>query len=212
MPYKTNAERDHEKWMTLPEAVSHICSADNCDEDSARHQLVAALADGLSVLGPLKWKREGSDKPPSFGSSPVTIPTDTPPLGRVWLKANIKWKTGTVRDNWGEYKNGKYRVLLIQRHSINRNWPPPSKLSIPSGATSTKAIDLSTHKSGGRPSERAKVFNALDMMRKEGIDMATPQKTLADEAAKRNNKKLGDRNWSERAIKEHVSKWLDKHR
>ena len=42
-----------------------------------------ALADGLSVLGPLKWEKEKDDKPPPFGYTPAIVPSDTPPLGRA---------------------------------------------------------------------------------------------------------------------------------
>jgi hypothetical protein len=139
------------------------------------------------------------------------MPTDTPPLGRAWLEAKIRWKTGRVRDDWGEYKNGKWRVLLLSRHGVSRHWPP-LKLSKPSSRISAEVIALSAHRSGGRPSERDQVYDALDKMRQQGFDMALPQKKLAEEAARRNNKNLGDRNWSERAIIGHVSEWLDKHR
>src|SRR5262249_29285955 len=100
MPYKSKAERERENWMMLPEAAAHIRSADRCNEKAARHQLVKALADGVRVLGPLRWDRETGDKPSPFGDTPVTVPTDTPPSGRDWLTARIRWKTGRVRDDW----------------------------------------------------------------------------------------------------------------
>jgi len=142
MPYKTKAERERERWMTLPEAVAHICSADGCDERDARRQLIAALVD--NVLGPLKWERERSDKPAPFGVSSIISTTDTPPLGREWLKAKICWKTGRVRDHW----RGKWRVLLILRHGIARHWKPspPSRLSSTSIAPPKRQTGPKTQK------------------------------------------------------------------
>lgn len=211
MPYKTKTERERENWMTLPEAVDQIRSADNCDERSARRLLVSALSDGLRGLGLLKWERESGDQPPPFGTTSITTSTDTPPLGRDWLDAKIRWRTGRVRDDWGEYKSGKWRVLLLSRHGISRHWAP-SRLANPGIPTSAKVINLSAHGSGGRPSERNQVYDALNKMHQEGFNMALPQKKLAEEAAKRNSKRLGDPSWSERAIIGHVSEWLDKHR
>jgi hypothetical protein len=92
MPYKSQAERERERWMTLPEAVAHIRATDRCDENAARRQIIKALADGLRVLGPLRWKREKGDRPPPIGYTRLTVPSDTPPLGHHWLTANIRWK------------------------------------------------------------------------------------------------------------------------
>jgi hypothetical protein len=119
MPYKSKAELAREDWMTVPEAVAQIRSAEKCEEEDARHQLRKALADGASVLGVLKWD---DDQAPPFGYSPVAVPTDTPPLGRAWLTAKIRWKTGKVRNDWGEYEHGKWRTLLIRRFAVRRRW------------------------------------------------------------------------------------------
>jgi hypothetical protein len=126
MPYKTKAKRQRESWMTLPEVVTHICSTDGCDEQSARRQLVEALADGVRVLGPLRWEKEQGDKSPPFGTTSITTPSDTPPLGRAWFEAEICWNTGRVRDDWGEYKSGEWRVLLIHREHVTHHWRSPA--------------------------------------------------------------------------------------
>ena len=129
MPYKSKAEVERERWMTLPDAVAHIIThlraakADHCDEKAARQQIIKALADGVQVLGPLRWDKEKGDKPPPFGYTPTIVPTDTPPLGRDWLTAKIRWKSGRVLDDWGEYKNGKWRVLMILRATVEQHWP-----------------------------------------------------------------------------------------
>lgn len=209
MPYKAKVERAREKWMTLPEAVTHICSTDNLeDEQIARGELLAALADG--VLGPLRWEKESDDRPPPFGFTPVIVPTDTPPAGRDWLTAQIHWKTGRVRNDWGEYKNRKRRVLLVSRDAVALQWrkvisPEPSP-----HARSGRGIELSKPKVGGRPSARVFVFDTLNEMQKEGFDMAQPQKILADVAAKRNKRAIGDPGWKERTILQHVSDWKRK--
>jgi hypothetical protein len=136
MPYKSKAECERENWMMLPEVVAHIRSADSCDEKVARQLLVKALADGVRVLGPLRWAREKDDKPRPFGYTPATVPTDTPPLGRDWLTAKIRWKTGRVRDDWSQDRNGKWRLLLILRFKVEQQWP----LSLPSDATAKMRV------------------------------------------------------------------------
>jgi hypothetical protein len=84
MPYKTKAEQEREKWMTLPDAIVHICSANGFDEKAARRQLIAALLEGARVLQPLKWDRERGDKSPPFWPTSIMSPMDTPPLGYAW--------------------------------------------------------------------------------------------------------------------------------
>jgi hypothetical protein len=126
VPYKTKAEQEREEWMTLAEATAHIRAAHECDERAARRQSIAALANRVRYLQHLKWKRERNDRVPLSGYSRVTIPVDTPPLGRAWLEAKIRWKTGRVRDDWGEFNPGKWRVLLISRYGVARLWPLPA--------------------------------------------------------------------------------------
>ena len=150
MPYTTKAERERENWMTLPEAVVHIRAAEQCDERAARQQLIKALADGVRVLGPLRWDTAKGDRPPPFGYSPITIPTDTPPIGRGWLEATIRWKTGRVRDDWSEHKNGKWRVLLMLRSKIKQYWSD----SPPSGVAAKVPIGKPPGKRRSRPARQ----------------------------------------------------------
>jgi hypothetical protein len=126
MSYRSKAERERENWLMLPEAVAHICLADKCGEKDARPNLLKALAD--DVLGPLRWEQGKGDRPQPFGSGNIPAPSDTPPLGRAWLTAKIRWKTGRVRDDWSEHTTGKWRVLLILRFTVSQQWPltPPS--------------------------------------------------------------------------------------
>jgi hypothetical protein len=207
MPYKSNAERERDNWITLLEVVEHICSSEKCDEKVAHQQLVKALADGLRVLGPLKWAREKGDRPPPFGNTPAVAPSDTPPLGRVWLEAKIGWTTGKVRDDWSEHGQQKWRVLLISRLSVLRLWPSPQP-SKPDSTPSAEVINLPTRTTGGRPTARDQVHDELQKMRDEGLDLTLSQKRLAEKVAERNGKSLGDRGWGERTIIDHVSKLL----
>lgn len=174
MPYQTKADCERENWMTLPEAVTHIISAaDGCDEPAARRQLIAALADGLRVLGPLKWERERGDRPPPFGTTSIVTPTDTPPLGHAWLGAKIRWKTGRVRDDWGEYKNGKWRVLLIRRHTVARYWQPspPSEPTAPVGPaiSNANAADVVVPFARRRPGPKTRKGKSIIDAMKEDI-------------------------------------------
>jgi hypothetical protein len=137
MPYKTKAERERENWMTLPDAVAHIRSSDQCDDVGVIHrQLHAALAEG--ALKPLRWEREPDDRPPPFGYTPIMSAPDTPPIGHDWLGAKICWNTGKVRDDWSEHKNGKWRVLLVHRLSMVRLWPPSTPSDMSTGTSHAK--------------------------------------------------------------------------
>ena len=173
MPYKSKAEREREEWMTLPEIVKHLRSVDNCDERTARRQLVKALADG--GLRPLKWERERGGRSQPFGYTSLTVPTDTPPSGRDWLVAKINWKVGKVRDDWGEFRPRKWRVLLIRRFTVLRTWPSSQETRSDS-AESAEVIDLATRKRSGRPSDRDKVHDQLQKMQIGGFDLNLPRR------------------------------------
>jgi hypothetical protein len=150
MPYKSKAEQESERWMTLPETLAHICSVENCGEKAAQREAVKALADGVRVLGPLKWERERADRQPPFGTTSITAPTDTPPLGAAWLEAKIRWKTGRVRDDWGEYKPGKWRLLLILRSKVVNLWRlSPASISATVGNTKGTNVAPFTHRKKG---------------------------------------------------------------
>jgi hypothetical protein len=170
MPYRISAKLNREDWMTLPETVAHICAAQGQEEKLARRELVKALAKGLRPLGPLKWERERNDKAAPFGFSSIMAPMDTPPIGRAWEKARIRWKTGRVRNDWGEYKPGKWRTLLIIRHNVLRNWPLPSS-DDPTPAEPNPDLSnvVSTRKRGRSPgvSEKVKGLMREDLRKGE---------------------------------------------
>jgi hypothetical protein len=161
LPYKSKAELERDNWMTLIEAVSQICSVDNCNETDARRQLVAALRDGLR---PLRWERERGDRTPRSGYSPVMVPDDAPPLGRDWQKAEIRWETGRVRDDWGEYNSGKWRVLLIHRLDVARHWPtskPSNAVGIDS-SDATNVLPFAGRKTGPKTGKTQSIINAMN--------------------------------------------------
>jgi hypothetical protein len=164
MPYKTKAELERKDWMTLLEVVAHICSTDKCDERIARRELIAVLADNWRVLGPLRWERDRDDRPPPFGATAIIAPTDAPPLGAAWSKAKINWKTGRVQNDWGEYKPGKWRLLLISRHHVARHWPPPSGIDptpTHGNADLSNVVSISARKRGRKPGVANKIKDLM---------------------------------------------------
>jgi hypothetical protein len=98
MRYRISATLVREDWMTLTEPMVHICSAkEHSDEKIARRELVNTLTQGLQ---PLRWQRERDDRALPVGRTSTIMPTDTPPLGRDWPEAKIRWSTGRVRHDW----------------------------------------------------------------------------------------------------------------
>jgi hypothetical protein len=175
--YKTKAEQEREKWMTLPQAVAHIRSARECDERAARRQLIAALADGARALQPLKWEREPGDRPSPIGAAPMMISMDAPPLGHAWSDAKIRWKTGQVRDEWGEYKPGQWRVLLISRYGIARLWPLPPHLD---------AVEV------GTPEAREPEVRVPEVEASEAAEAGRPRPPLKDDTEAEYKTRLAD--------------------
>ena len=204
MSYKTKANAERENWKTIPEVVTDMCAADDCKPKAARNQLRRALTDG--GLWPLRWQLEKGDRvPPIIRDSPFQVPDDLPPRERVWSKAKIDWESGRVRDDWGYYNIGKWRVLLIHRLVAGRHWPQPSPVR--RSESSAQVINPLTRNLGGRPTPREEVYAALRKMQDDGHDISQPKKRLAEEVAKRCGKKLGEPNWAPRTITDHVSKW-----
>ncbi len=196
MPYKSEAERERERWMTLPEAVAHItarlraANADHCDEKAARQQIRKALADGVWVLGPLSWERERDDKPPPFGYTPVIVPSDTPPIGCAWLKAKIRWNTGRVRNDWTEYKYGKWRVPLILRDKVEQHWPLAPSPNAIAKAPITAQAGRHRHKPGQEAALvelQAEYPNGIPSRAEE------PDSVLVDKIASRMKSKFGEK-------------------
>jgi len=211
LPYKSKAEQEAELWMTLPQAITHICGADHISEVNARRELLKALADDAfrsRIQFLVRWQ---DDARISGAATPDQIgPPDVPPRAQQWAQAKIRWASGKVRNDWGEYKHGKWRMVLVRRSTVLRLWPfcPNPEANAELGS-SENSVSLSQRKSGGRPTARDQVYDALSQMRREEFNLRMPHKKLAEEVAKRNHKNLGsDRGWDERTIVEHISIWL----
>jgi hypothetical protein len=128
MPYKSKAEQESERWMTLPEAVDHIRATDHIDLRSARRELLKALEDdAFSGRGVylVRWKGPfeilGRKRPAKLG------PPDIPPRGQEWSDVKIRWASGKVLDPFGTLENGKWvptwRVVWLARSKVMQLWP-----------------------------------------------------------------------------------------
>jgi hypothetical protein len=174
------------EWMTLPETVAHICSAKRHNNKRiARRELIATLTMGLRPLGPLRWRRERDDKPPPFGRTSISMPTDTPPVGCAWSGAKIRWSTGRVRDDWGEYKPGKWRVLLISRHAVLKTWPLPSASDLSPSQVNSDSSDVASmqaRKRGRRPEVSKNVKNLMREELQKGKLTAPELDKMTEEA------------------------------
>jgi Bacterial regulatory proteins, gntR family len=174
MAYETRVER--ENWVSLPEALICICRFKNIrDEKEARRQLKAALVDGN--LWPLRWKKERGDQAAPFGFTPVTTSTDTPPRGHAWSEAKIRWSAGRVRDDWDEYKNGKWRVLLIHPSAVARCVSPSPESTRHADSDSKNVMDFPRRKRG----RIAKVTPEIEQKMKDDLDSKrfTPESLAA---------------------------------
>lgn len=116
MPHQSVTEREPSDWLTPPQAVALICTADQCDLECARQELREALADG--ALGRLRWKDEHST--PATGDAMVTL--DPPGSDPHWNDVDFDWDAGTVRDDWSDGVP-RHRVLLIHRQRLKEHWP-----------------------------------------------------------------------------------------
>jgi hypothetical protein len=116
LPHQSVTEREPSDWLTPPQAVALICTADQCDLECARQELREALADG--ALGRLRWKDEHST--PATGDAMVTL--DPPGSDPHWNDVDFDWDAGTVRDDWSDGVP-RHRVLLIHRQRLKEHWP-----------------------------------------------------------------------------------------
>ena len=112
--------------------------------------------------------------------------SDTPPRGREWLTAKIRWKTGRVRDDW----SGKWQVLLILRWSVSHHWP----LAKPSAAAALAPVAEQTTKRRSRRAQEA----ALVELRAEypnGVPSRAdePDALLIEKVERRLTKKFGEK-------------------
>jgi hypothetical protein len=101
-------------------------------------------------------------------------------------------------------KTRRFRKPLFQHDEVLKLWPPMPE----SGQSPSENVVNFPRGSRGRPSERDLVYQTLAQMRRDGVSLNKPHKTLAEQVASRNGHKLGDRGWDDRTIVQHVSDWL----
>jgi hypothetical protein len=211
--YISKSEREAASRMTWTEIIAHVTEAERCDENEARRQIGNAIADRMLHL----WWEDQGEIP--FGSGPLQVRVSTPPRDAAyWLKCEIdptdpdrvhelpSYDSDLVDKRTAKRleKTRRFRKPLFQHDEALKLWP-----SMPeSGQSPSENVVNFPRGSRGRPSERNSVYRTLAQMRRDGVSLNKPQKTLAEEVASRNGVKLGDRGWVDRTIVQHVSDWL----
>ena len=110
----------------------------------------------------------------------------------------------------------QFRPVLVLRDAVDSIWLVASRTvaDVETGDTGSdntagnQATSAEATHTGGRPSIKELVYETLSQMRGEGYSMARPQKALAYEIARRNDKQIGAAGWSERTVITHVSDWM----
>jgi hypothetical protein len=168
LPYKSKAEQEAERWMTLPQAIKHIRAADHIDEKPARRELLKALADDVfrsRFLFLVRWQNEirisGEATPSEIG------PPDVPPRGKEWAQAKIRWASGKVLDPFGAVVNGQrrpvWRTVLLYRPKVVELWPAslPPKVSATSEPNGTKVVPFRGRKKGPKTKKGVSIKEAI---------------------------------------------------
>jgi hypothetical protein len=105
----------------------------------------------------------------------------------------------------------RYRPLLVLKFAIRKYWPElESSRSQPENLTSdivTSPKQRNDEHTGGRPTVVTLVWNSLTEKNDHGDKLNRTDKEVAAEVAEMNRRKLGDKGWSERIIKQHISDW-----
>jgi hypothetical protein len=78
LPYVSKSERAAASRMTWTEIIKHVREAEQCDEREACRQIGNAVADRKLRVW---WADESK---PSFGSSPLQVPSDEPPRDAIY--------------------------------------------------------------------------------------------------------------------------------
>ncbi len=132
MPYVSRAEAERARWMTLAEAVAHVCERDGCDAKAAEEQIRNALRDGTIQT----WWGDQPLQPP-HGWPPEIQPDDAPSArpGRgaaYWQSAQIRGAevfdppdgvlTDAGRAAVAARTYGRWRVLLLLRATVEALW------------------------------------------------------------------------------------------
>jgi hypothetical protein len=194
MPYTLKMAQERARWMTLREALAHIEKAEHCSVKAAWRQLGEAVADREVDA---RWPHAIGLTMDDWDDEDIGPPRDI----RFWKSARYILGVGGKHARLKLIREGKlyYRSVLIRRDDVERIWPTGE------GRAGERA-DI--RRAEGRPSVKHAVWKTLQEMRDESHPLHTPQKQLATLVAKRNNRNLGDKGWSERTVIQHVSTWL----
>jgi hypothetical protein len=218
MPNKSKAERKAASRMTWTEIIKHVREVEQCDEREARRQIGNAVADRELHV----WWEDQREIP--FGSTGgIGVQISVPPRDAAyWLTCEIDLidpdrvlEPPPYDPDWVDKRTAKrldkqrrYRKPIFKRDQVLEHWPIERVSQVQSDNVVGFLKASSPGRPGGRPTARDQVYDALRKMREEGYDMKRPQKTLAQEAAKRSGTRLGEANWDERTTIDHVSTWL----
>jgi hypothetical protein len=103
----SSSEKDSARWMTLVEAIEHICILEDCDSMEALRQFKEEIADGMV---PVRWTdSEG--------------PNDNPDHKRLSDSQLLLIGFGVAPDVDDE--ETFYRPLLVERSAVKRLWQLP---------------------------------------------------------------------------------------
>jgi hypothetical protein len=168
MPYKSKAEQESERWMTLPEAVDHICATDHIDVGSARRELLKALKNDAFYMRGIylvRWKStfeiSGRKHPAKLAPLP-----DVPPRGQEWSQAKIRWASGKVLDPYGALKNGKWvptwRVVWLARSKVIQLWSESRRpFNAATSAAGPSRANLVGRRPGPKPKKSPEIIEAI---------------------------------------------------
>lgn len=152
MPYTSRSAAAKARWIGLSSAVAMIRDAEGLSELEAQAQLRAALGDGHL------HRRWGDGAPPSRFAVPVSTSDDPPFDGEFWARAEIDWREGMVRDDWGLTEEGyaaglsRMRPLLVDSIGIRMIWPPKSRADL-------NANSADPGRPGWWPAENEKLYH-----------------------------------------------------
>jgi len=200
--------------MTWSKLVEHVRDDERCDENEARRQIGNAIADRM-----LRVRWEDQREIPFGSTGGIGVQISVPPRDAAyWLTCEIDLidpdrvlEPPPYDPDWVDKRTAKrlektrrFRKPLFQHDEVLKLRPPMPE----SGQSPSENVVNFPRGSRGRPSERDSVYQTLAQMRRDGVSLNKPQKTLAEEVASRNKVKLGDRGWGDRTIVQHVSDWL----
>jgi hypothetical protein len=87
MPYVSKKEREHARWMTIVETLTHIEAVDKCDQETAMRSMRDAIGDGEIEV---KWGQIYPDDLDDFDLWDRPIPTGL----TFWQSVPIKLEDG----------------------------------------------------------------------------------------------------------------------